>query len=233
MRVLDLFCGAGGAAMGYRRAGFEVVGIDINPQPRYPFEFHRMDAIELLAYMVQCVEAGWPMRHYDVIHASPPCQAYSKMSNVYKDAEEKYPKLIEPVREALQATGLPYVIENVPGAPLKDYVQLCGSQFGLRVFHNGRTYELRRHRGFETNWPLLALVCNHGLPHFPVYGDSRPSHRPDLAGPGFAAAARTVMGIDWMRRRELSESIPPAYTEYVGTQLRQYLEATSNRDEAA
>lgn len=134
-RLLDLFCGAGGAAMGYHRAGFEVVGVDLKPQKHYPFEFHQADALEFLA------EHG---REFDVIHASPPCQAHTSLKNLH---DKDYPELIEPTRRLLEKTGLPYIIENVVGAPLRNPILLCGSSFGLRV---------RRHRLFESNWFLIA-----------------------------------------------------------------------------
>jgi DNA (cytosine-5)-methyltransferase 1 len=137
--LLDLFSGAGGAAMGYARAGFHVFGVDKDPQPHYPFEFHRGDAIHAL-YVVLAGDF-----EPDVIHASPPCQAYSDLQ---KQNKRDYPALIEEVRELLEDTGLPYVIENVDGAPLRDPVTLCGTMFpGLRVI---------RHRLFEANWPLVA-----------------------------------------------------------------------------
>ena len=223
-RVIDLFGGAGGAAMGYHRAGFEVIGVDIEPQPRYPFEFIQADALEFLDTHLTVYD----LDGIDAIHASPPCQAYSAMANCRPGLAEKYPKLIEPTRELLQATGLPYVIENVPGSPLKNYGQLCGTIFCRQVEFNGRKYELQRHRWFETNWPLTTYECEHAYPSLPVYGHGVPGNRPDLRGQDFAVAAREAMGIDWMNRDELAESIPPCYTEFVGRQLRAHLESTSN-----
>src|SRR5690348_3701176 len=135
-RLLDLFCGAGGCAAGYQDAGFYVVGVDKEPQPNYCGDvFIQTDALEILA--------EWHFDAFDAIHASPPCQRYSLAQNASKNADA-HPDLVEPVREALQATGLPYVIENVPGAPLLDPITLCGKSFGLNV---------KRHRLFETNWP--------------------------------------------------------------------------------
>jgi DNA (cytosine-5)-methyltransferase 1 len=151
-RLLDLFCGAGGAAMGYSRAGFEVVGVDIEPQRRYPFEFIKGDAIVGLESLLARGLDHYLLCDFDAIHASPPCQAYGSLRalNPTKD----YPRLIEPTRELLVAIGLPYVIENVPGAPLIDPVRLCGSMVGLPI---------RRHRLFECTFPVLRARCQHGV----------------------------------------------------------------------
>jgi DNA (cytosine-5)-methyltransferase 1 len=144
MRLLDLFCGAGGAGMGYHRAGFEVVGVDIKPQPRYPFEFHRADALEYL-------NQHW--REFDIIHASPPCQFYSRATKM-NGTKHNHPDLLQPTIDALDATGKPYIVENVPGAPMKNYLMLCGTMFGLRVF---------RHRLFVTSPQIMfsPFSCNH------------------------------------------------------------------------
>ena len=202
-RLLDLFCSAGGAAMGYSRAGFEVVGVDINPQPHYPFEFHQADALT------------YPLDGFDVIHASPPCQAYSVTNNIWKRADT-YPDLVEPTRGRLESSGRPWVIENVPGAPLNDPIVLCGEMFQLRVI---------RHRLFETRDLLLApLHMKHTaraaygrIPkdgeHYTISG-----HFGDLPG------AQKAMGIDWMTREELAQAIPPAYTEWIGRQLMRLLD---------
>jgi len=152
-RLLDLFCGAGGAAMGYHRAGFEVVGVDIKPQPHYPFEFHQADAMT------------YPLDGFDVIHASPPCQGYSALAAMHPDLE--WERLIGPVRDRLVSNGKPFVIENVETAPLRHSptlfglhgVILCGSHFGLGV---GRGY-LRRHRKFESTVIIQQLPCAHGI----------------------------------------------------------------------
>lgn len=210
-RLLDLFCGAGGAATGYDRAGFKVVGIDSLPQPHYPFDFIQADALEFVA------RSG---RDFDVIHASPPCQSYSDLALRNNNADA-WPRLIEPVREALRATGRPYVIENVDGAPLLDPLVLCGTQFpGLRVL---------RHRLFETSSPIPALP--HGRHPLVFTYDRRKYHYgkldPDTSfvqvtggGNCTVANARAAMGgLDWMNKRELNEAIPPPYTEYVGSYL--------------
>lgn len=212
VRILDLFCGAGGAAMGYRRAfpDAEIIGVDINPQPRYPFEFIQGDAMVLL---------GMPayLDPFDLIHASPPCQRYSDLAKRNRNAHE-WPDLVPPTRAALVGRGVPYVIENVEGAPLVDPVMLCGTMFpGLRVL---------RHRLFECSFPVTAPA--HG-PHPLVFThDKRKSHYGTLdqdtafvqvTGGGNATVANkaAAMGIDWMNRHELNESIPPAYTEWIGS----------------
>jgi DNA (cytosine-5)-methyltransferase 1 len=206
--LLDLFCGAGGAAMGYHRAGFEVIGVDLDPQPNYPFEFHQADAMT------------WPLDGFDVIHASPPCQAYAGLAA--KDG--RHPKLIEPVRARLRASGRPWVIENIVGAPVRACVILCGSMFGLNV---------RRHRLFESSHLLFGPpLCDHPPPGEirAYYGKKgwlvwtpaaanvqKAGRRPLLRGS--VDQAKADMGIDWMTWDELREAIPPAYTEWIGAQL--------------
>lgn len=216
-RLLDLFCGAGGAGMGYHRAGFEVVGVDIAPQPNYPFEFHQADALT------------FPLDGYDAIHASPPCQAYSVLRRANPGVE--YPDLVVPTRAALEASGVPWVMENVPGAPLRAVVILCGSMFGL----GSGDRQLRRHRLFETNVAMLQPGCRHEGEAVGVYGGGPTGRytfengvRKGLVGrrggyQGTMAERREAMGIDWMRSGELNQAIPPAYTEWIGTQLRECL----------
>lgn len=204
MRLLDLFCCAGGAGMGYSRAGFEVVGVDIAAQPRYPFEFVQADAIEFVK------EHG---HEFDAIHASPPCQAYT---NAQKIMRNDHPELLEPTRAALNATGLPWVIENVPGAPLIEPIELCGGMFGLRTY---------RHRLFESSHALTAPA--HRTHTHKVTKMGRPP-RPDefmhvVGNFSGVAQARKAMGIGWMVRDELREAIPPAYTEYIGKQLMKHV----------
>lgn len=213
MKVLDLFCGAGGAAMGYHRAGFDVVGIDIKPQPRYPFTFVRADALDTILGMT--ADAG-----YALIHASPPCQEVSSTRHL-RDAQGgkgRTVNLIPQTRKALQRTGLPYVIENVPRAPLIDPIWLCGSMFGLQVPRG----PLRRHRGFETNIDgITAPADTHRSQGRPlgVYG----TMRDDIPSGGRTVESleegRALMGIDWMRWSELIEAVPPAYTEWLGRQI--------------
>lgn len=194
--------------MGYHRAGFEVVGVDIDPQPHYPFKFYQADALT------------FPFDGFDVIHASPPCQDYSDLK--YRTKRE-YPRLIVPTRERLIAWGGPYVIENVEGAPLNDPIMLCGTMFaGLRVL---------RHRLFESNVSLMAPPHSRGHPLVFTH-DKRKAHYGKLnqstafvqvTGGGNATVANKAdaMGIDWMTGAELNEAIPPAYTEWIGLQLRQ------------
>lgn len=202
-RLLDLFCGAGGAAMGYARAGFDVVGVDNRPQPHYPFEFHEMDAFEAL----RGVEG------YDVIHASPPCQAYTMAARLHPGSAASHPDLVDVTREALQALGLPYVIENVPGAPLNGAMLLCGSMFGLRI---------AKHRVFETSFPLPILApaaCDHRDLYDPWHGEGRTGdkHREAQGTPW------TPTQTGWRRKAgvtgDVSNAIPPAYTEWIGRQL--------------
>lgn len=231
-RLLDLFCGAGGCAMGYHRAGFEVVGVDLHPQPNYPFDdFWEMDALEALRQVV----AGETLIGFDAIHASPPCQAYSVLRRANPDAE--YPDLIGPTRDLLQATGLPWVIENVPGAPLAYAIELCGSMFGLEAESgNGegierKTRQLRRHRLFETNFPIMQPPCWHRGEALGVYGGGPVGRYAFENGAkkdryarrggyqGTVAEKREAMGIDWMTASELNQAIPPAYTELIGHQL--------------
>lgn len=204
--LLDLFCGAGGAAAGYHRAGFDVVGVDLAPQPRYPFAFLQADA---LAYLRLC-GAG-----FDAVHASPPCQRYSALKHL---AGEGHQDLVGAVREALLAAGRPYVIENVPGAPLRDPVLLCGTMF--------QTLRVYRHRLFETSFPLPQPDHPPHVARFPRAGrGAGPDGWISVAGHvGNVAAARAAMGIDWMSRDELAEAVPPPYTEYIGRQLRRCLQ---------
>jgi DNA (cytosine-5)-methyltransferase 1 len=224
-RLLDLFCGAGGAAMGYARAGFEVVGVDIKPQPRYPFGFIQGDALEFMHNAHD--EGGWPGEcGFDVIHASPPCQAYVKgLAAVNKSLGREWGHLalIDEVRELLVETGLPYVIENVPGAPLRNPVKLCGSSFNLDV---------RRHRLFECSFPLLVPPCDHSRQNGDFWTSFRPNgetRRSRVAQVYGQAAERDkwgpAMGIDWMTADELAEAIPPAFTEHIGAFLLAHLEA--------
>ena len=203
-RCLDLFCCAGGASTGYHRAGFDVVGVDIDPQPNYPFEFHQADALK------------FDLSGFDFIAASPPCQRFSDLAKRNRNAHE-WPDLVAPIRKRLVASGVLYAIENVDGAPLINPVVLCGTMFpGLRVL---------RHRGFEVNFPVTAPP--HGKhPRVHTF-DKRKSHfgKTDesidfvqVTGGGncTVAAARDAMGINWMTKNEINEAIPPAYTEFIG-----------------
>ncbi len=233
--LLDLFCGAGGAAVGYARAGFEVVGVDNRPQKHFPFRFIQADALDYAA------SEGW---RYDAVHASPPCQMYS---NITPD-KSKHIDLIPQTRYWLETLGLPYVIENVGGARkvLRNPIMLCGADFGLKVY---------RHRFFESNVMLLAM------PHIPHHDNTpraghgkssknfssitsggnslevkrswgRPNVPLGLSAKGFVSVCgkvtgvdycREAMGIDWMTAAELSQAVPPAFTEYVGRQLMAFV----------
>ena len=214
-KLLDLFCGAGGAATGYARAGFEVVGVDAAPQPRYPFQFCQDDALSLPEDFV----AG-----FDAIHASPPCQRFCPLTKQAGTAE-KHPDLIASVREMLRRTGKPYVLENVPGAPLENPIMLCGTMFhGLRVL---------RHRLFECHG-FFILTPPHGRhprchtrnKRVSFYGET--DEMVDFVsvfghGQSSVRAARDAMGIHWMTMAELSQAIPPPYTSTIGAALRTFL----------
>ncbi len=236
-RLLDLFCGAGGAAMGYYRAGFDVVGVDIKPQPHYPFEFHQADALVLLEEGGICDEGRWPLYVSDfaAIHASPPCQAYSVLRRANPGAN--YPNLIAPTRALLEETGLSYVIENVPGAPTHHLIVLCGSMFGLGT--DGR--QLRRHRNFELSFPMMSPPCQHEGEAIGVYGGG-PTGRYTFENgakkdyynrrggyQGTIAEKQEAMDIDWMNAAEINQAVPPAYTELIGLQLRQHLDHATRR----
>ena len=216
-KLLDLFCCAGGAAVGYKRAGFDVIGVDIEPQSNYPFPFSQADALGLDATF---------FAEFDAIHASPPCQAYSDLARRNGNADD-WPDLIADTREMLKTTGKPWVIENVDGAPLFSPVVLCGTMFpGLRVI---------RHRLFEASFPIAPPLHIPHVEHPLVHTlDKRKNHYGktcewtdfvQVTGGGNCsiASARDAMGIDWMSKREINESIPPAYAEYVGRQLMQHL----------
>ena len=206
---LDLYCGAGGCSVGYDRAGFHVIGVDIKEQPNYPFTFIQSDALEFDI-------PDW----VDFVHASPECQRFSVTRHIGTMNIDNYGDDIEPIRAKLKATGKPYVIENVPGAPLDNPIVLHGTMFGLKVV---------RKRLFESNVFLMApdqpigkTFTNaasgyssfaNGATHISVAGKNFNPHD-----------ARKAMGIDWMStRKELALSIPPAYTHYIGDQIISYI----------
>jgi DNA (cytosine-5)-methyltransferase 1 len=195
-RLLDLFCGAGGAAKGYAAAGFDVTGVDIKPQPHYPYTFVQADAMT------------FPLDGYDVIHASPPCQAYSRAAAQWRQRSRHYTDFIGGVREKLAASGIPYVIENVPSAPLRNAVELCGTMFGLPLY---------RHRLFEASFVIrVPFHPGHAVPCSPP-GHWQPGTFVSVAGNcAPIELCRHAMGIDWMNRDELAEAIPPVYTRHVG-----------------
>jgi hypothetical protein len=217
-RLLDLFCKAGGASAGYHAAGFDVTGVDIEPQPDYPFEFICADALTV------------DLSGYDVVAASPPCQKYCQATPDTR--RHLHPDLVEPVRrrliDAVAAPGGPwaYVIENVPGAPLINPVTVCGETLRLGV---------RRHRLFESNLPLHGTPCWHDRPEraVPVYGSygQRPARRKALEpvpSRHTTDHARAAMGIDWMPWPALTQAIPPTYTFWLGLQILTHRPATTS-----
>lgn len=211
MRTLDLFCGAGGAAMGLHRAfpDAEIIGVDIKPQPHYPFTFVLADAMT------------YPLEGFDFYWASCPCQRYSTLTKWWgANRVMSHPDLIAETRQRLAATGKPYTIENVVGAPLVRPILLCGSMFNLHVGDGG---QLRRHRIFEVPWfNGMFPVCQHnGKQSVAVYGHSGGSSKRDGIRCHPTADRRIAMGIDWMTGNELSEAIPPAYSEWIGQQFRE------------
>ena len=216
-RLLDLFCGAGGAAVGYHRAGFDVVGVDIAPRPRYPFPFVQGDALT------------FDLDGFDAIHASPPCQAFSVTRHAHT---VDHPDLLTPTLARLEAVTVPWVVENVPGAPLVNAVVLCGASFGLvAVDGDGRPLVLRRHRLFASNVAHLVPPCacatyrRAGVAVGGVYGggSSDRNHAREVRRGGYTphnAVRRDLLGVDWpATMHELSQMIPPAYTEHLGAGL--------------
>jgi len=195
--------------MGYHRAGFHVVGVDINPQPHYPFEFHQANALDYLS-------DHW--QEFDVIHASPPCQRYSRITKI--SSKREHPDLLQPTIDALDAIGKPYIVENVADAPMLNYFMLCGTMFGLKVF---------RHRLFVTE-PMIfmsPMSCNHY--DRSSNGGRNGDHHPEsqfitvTGSVSPISKAKKAMGIDWMNRHELVQAIPPAYTEWIGKQMLQVM----------
>lgn len=187
--------------MGLHRAGFDVVGVDIEPQPHYPFAFVQADAMR----------PPFRLSVFDFIWASPPCQSYAITNNIWKKPTGHYPDLVAPTRAMLRASGKPFIIENVPGAPLLSPLTLCGRMFGLRVY---------RHRLFECSEFILAPP-HHSHSEKASYGRTPKAdefftisgHFGDVEG------GKKAMGIDWMTRNELSQAIPPAYSEFLGRQV--------------
>lgn len=213
MKVLDLCCGAGGCSMGYDWAGFDVVGVDEAPQKHYPFEFIQADAFNYLRLE--------DLSEFDLIHASPPCQAYSKVCQVHRNNGKVYPDILKLIRSYLIRTDKPFVIENVPGAPLYRPVMLCGTMFDLKVI---------RHRLFESNFYIKPPGrCNHN-------GTVKNGDYFTVCGNGSGKDRATVkvwsdaMDIHWMTRKELTQAIPPAYTRYIGNAFKTWVaKGGSNR----
>lgn len=193
--------------MGLHHAGFEVIGVDINKQPNYPFEFHRADAL------------NFPLEGFDFIWASPPCQAFT---NAQKIRKNKHPDLIDPIRKRLKKSKALWTIENVVGAPLRDPVMLCGNMFGLQVY---------RHRLFESSFEVNPPPHEtHSAPIQKMGRPPRPGHFMHVVG-NFSGVqqAKIAMGIHWMARNEMSEAIPPAFSEFIGRQAASILLANKRQ----
>ena len=207
--ALDLFCGAGGAAMGLHRAGFDVIGVDNRPQAHYPFQFVQGDALR----------PPFDLSRFDFIWASPPCQAYSVATGAARARGIVYPDLVAATRALLKAAHIPYTIENVPGAPLGHHVTLCGGMFGLRTY---------RHRLFETSWVMFQPEHpSHTVPAANKHRKAaeRAGHNLTVTGDAGTWLGKIAMGIDWMTGNELSQAIPPAYSEFIGRAALQYINA--------
>lgn len=198
-RCLDLFSGAGGASMGLHQAGFDVTGVDLRPQPHYPFKFIQGDALET------------DLSGYDFIWASPPCQAFSNATMIHG---KKHPDLLTPMRDKLAKQSAPWVIENVPGAPMRVDLVLCGSMFGQP--------QLIRHRWFECSWSpcFLTPSCTHASETISVFGHGGHVYHG-------VAEWRRIMGIDWMSRDELAQAIPPAYSKFIGEAVMKILDSVN------
>jgi len=215
-RIVDLYCNAGGCAVGYHRAGFDVVGIDIVPQPFFPFPFELRDALTFLAELI----ADPDHLGFDAVHASPPCKLWTVANRVHRANTatlfDPHPDMLGPTLELLADCPIPWVVENVPGAPMPNPVTYCGSSFGLRV---------RRHRLFSSNVPLTPPPCNHAAQGQPVgvYGNGGAWTRTAPGGGGVKVAgkeAAAALGVDWTDHQpNLSQMIPPAYTEHIGEQI--------------
>lgn len=212
LSCLDLYCGGGGAGQGYFLAGYDVTGVDIDQQPKYPrqLQFIQTDALGVLRDINYC-------RQFDLIHASPVCKRYSTITKTAGTSED-HPDDIAEVRELLQEISKPYVIENVPGAPLRNYVELCGTMFGLNVI---------RHRWFEC-WPEVwfpPFTCNHQKTVV-AHGrrPDREKHYAAVTGHfSDVEFAQESMGVDWLGQKELSQAIPPAYTSWIGEQMKKHI----------
>lgn len=244
-KLLDLYCCAGGMSMGYSRAGFDVYGVDNETQKHYPFPIHHGDALTVLRMLiaggaVEFVSANGTaesltLSAFVAAHTSPPCQPYSITRHAHAN---EHPDMLLPTRELLIETGLPYVIENVEGAPLVDPLTLCGSEFGLRALDvDGLELALRRHRLFESSvWLVGAGGCIHDdtqvAGSYTAGRHRTPEHRDNPARRGGYTPALKVraalLGIDWpMNEHELAQAIPPSYGEFIGAQLLEALAVTA------
>lgn len=213
--ILDLFCGEGGAAVGYHRAGFDVVGVDIQPQNRFPYRFLQADALSFLQWLID----SRAIQQFAAIHASPPCQRYSTLKSM---TTHQYADLLASTRELLIASGLPWIVENVATAPMHQGIEVCGTALGLNV---------RRHRRFDSSHLLYGPgMCKHHPDNINIYGHACWTYQPNPADvrkdTGKARpmrvllnAGREAFGVPWMSQQGASECIPPAYTEFLGRQL--------------
>lgn len=206
--LADLFCGAGGMSMGYHRAGFRVVGFDIKPQPNYPFEFHQMNALDV------------DLTPFAAASGSPPCQDNSRLLNATRRSHGTG-WLLSATRDKLKASGLPWVIENVPGAPMRTDLRLCGCQFGLPG--------LRRARWFETSWHAFELrpPCHHIGETVTVAGHGAQGREYRAGVRHTQEDRRRAMGIDWMNRDELAQAVPPVFAEFVGRLMLEHMRQTA------
>jgi len=214
-RLLDLYCCAGGCSVGYARSGFEVVGVDIKPQKNYPFQFIQGDALEVLKRIG---------KDFDIVHASPPCQKYSRSTAAHRlNSQKEYPDLVASTREAMEAMGLPYIMENVPGAPLSPHLKLSGYHFGLKVirwrwFELGKLFVLQpghlRPTGNTIEGDYITVVGKGGHNS----GQAKPKDIKIWKG-SWKSTAAYAMDIDWMTWPEMAQAIPPAYTEFIGSQI--------------
>lgn len=220
-KILDLFCCAGGAAMGLYRGFIDrypdllIVGVDNTPQPHYP-AFHEAEYAHHFRFVqADALNPPFDLSGFDFIWASPLCQGFSRLRNVHKDLPQKYPNLIPQTRNLLIKSGRIYIIENVQGAPLSAIIYLCGSTFGLNI---------RRHRYFESNAALLGSTCRHDWQAPRFRSSTGRKNLRKTVNVGRWDIPMTVqneaMGIDWMTREELSEAIPPAYSEYIARQIQ-------------
>ena len=217
-RILDAFCGEGGAGMGYHRAGFDVVGVDLSAKAlrRYPFPAVRADAMWFVR------EHG---HQFDAVHLSPPCDRHNDLAHQWKRG---HPDLIPAARAAAEASGRPWIMENVEGAPLLDHFTLCGEAFQLGCACNDGAYRpLRRHRLFESNTPLMSpgCACSKRQP-VGVYGNGGGGQQ-SRGYKGDLRESRDAIGVPWMSRAGVSQSIPPAFTEFLGSQLIDRLRAVA------